>query len=88
MAKKTDNWNFEEYGFKVINWDFPKDDMPHCEVVLKINTGLEKINEDTYSFTGSPLPWDGELELLKNLKKSIDLAGKGIKKKTKSSETN
>jgi len=88
MSDKLNNWDFEEYGIKIINWDFPKDDMPHCEVVLKINTALEKINEETYSFTGCPLPWDGQLEFLENLKKSVDIAIKEVKEKTKSSETN
>ena len=82
MAKEPESWDFEQYGFKVINWDFPKDDVPHCEVVLKINTALEKIDEETYSFSYGGLPWDGQLELLKNLKKSIELAIKEIKGKT------
>jgi len=82
MAKEPESWDFEKYGFKVINWDFPKDDMPHCEVVLKINTAVERLDEETYSFSGTPLPWDGELRLLENLKKSIELAIKEIKEKT------
>lgn len=88
MKKKPERWDFEKYGFKVINWDFPKDDEPHCETIIKINTGLEKLDEETYSFSGCPLPWKGELELLENLKKSINLAIDEIKKKAKSSETN
>jgi hypothetical protein len=76
------DWNFKKYGFKIINWDFPKDDVPHCEVVLKINTGLIKLNEDTYSLSG-PLPFDTGIEILENLKKSIGLAIKEIKQKTK-----
>ena len=77
------NWDFKKYGFKVINWDFPKEDVPHCEVVLKMNTAIEKKDEETYTFSGTALPWDGELDFLENLKKSIDLAIKEIKEKTK-----
>ncbi|MBU2639394.1 MAG: hypothetical protein KKG75_01665 [Nanoarchaeota archaeon] len=78
-----EDWDFETYGFKVINWRFPEDDVPHCEVVLKLNTSIEKKDEETYSFSGTPLPWDGELSFLENLRKSIDLAIKEIKEKTK-----
>jgi hypothetical protein len=84
MAKRKDDWNFEEYGFKIINWNFPKRDIPHCEVTLKINTGLEKINEETYSFTSCSLPCDEQIVFLENLKKSAELAIKKIKKKSQS----
>ncbi len=80
------DWNFEKYGFKIMKWDFPEEDMPHCEIALRINTGLKKIDDETYSFSGSPLPWDGELEMLKNLKKSIELAIKEIEDKVKDSK--
>lgn len=76
-------WDFENYGFKIINWRFPKDDDPHCEIVLRINTGLEKIDKETYSFTNCSLPFDTELHILENLKKSIELAIDEIKEKTK-----
>jgi len=79
-------WNFKKYGFKIINWNFPKDDVPHCETVLKINTNLEKIDNETYSFSGTPLPWDGELKKLENLKRSIELSIKEIKEKIKNSK--
>lgn len=82
MVKST-SWDFEEFGFKIINWSFPKNDTPHCETVLKINTGLEQINDETYSFSGSPLPWCGELEFLKNMKKSAELAIEEIEKTIK-----
>ncbi len=83
MAKKTIDWNLEEYGFKIINWDFPEDDCPHCELILRINTGLVKINDEIYSFTGCPLPWDTGLSFLENLKKSANLTIKEIKEKLK-----
>lgn len=84
LMKTPKNWDFEDYGLKAVNWDFPKDDVPHCEIVLRVSTSLQKTNGDSYSFSGSPLPYDDGLKLLENLKKSADLAIKEIKKKVKS----
>lgn len=72
-------WNFEEYGFK-LKWSFPEDDEPHCEVLLRLNTGWVRKDDETYSLSGgTPLPCKDELEILKNLRKSIDMAIEEIK---------
>lgn len=75
-------FDHEEYGFKIRKFNPPiqEDEVIHeatCELVFKLN--MNKIGEEEYRILG-PGPAEDSLDVLKELRKSIDMVVEFLKK--------